>query len=296
MEERTPLVGVCPQGDSPLKYPHPVYEHRVISGLTIDQLSKLEACLASDAVTFTASVEDTLYLPPHQHFSPKAPPALSNVPCLMRWWPNLEQTTQIPLVKFAKSPKRDVETGLYTVDIVIVVAIAYAEDLHEPKMGMEAAQELGMYRVDRKVRDAIDIALDLYTDKPNGEFVKMGEQHAIKSVTTGVPPLTVKLPSYDKMLAQLREAVIVSKQPLMENGFLPTLLLHADKVLAPETVASILISAIECSKEEGRADLRKFLCGRAPEIVQVLVGYNNSTARDFLLAVVKGYEDKLSGR
>ena len=71
MEERTLLVGVCPQGDCPLKYPNPVYEHRVISGLTIDQLAKLEACLASDAVMFVTRNANMLYMPPHRDPNPE---------------------------------------------------------------------------------------------------------------------------------------------------------------------------------------------------------------------------------
>lgn len=173
-----------------MKYPHPIYEHRVISGLTIDQLARLEACLVSDAVMFTTRYGCSLYMPPHAHFEPKSPRALAEVPCLMLFWEEENEETKIPLAKFAKNVKRDAETGLYTVDIIIVVAIAYAADLHEPHKGMEPKQELGMYRVDRKVRDAIDIALGLYSDKPDGEFVKMGAQHVIKSATVDVPTQT----------------------------------------------------------------------------------------------------------
>ena len=106
----------------------------------------------------------------------------------MIWWEKEgTEANKVPLAKFAKSPKRDAETGLYTVDIVIVIAIAYAEDLHEPDAGTEPAKDLGMYFVDRSVRDAIDTALGLYSNVSNGQFKKLAEQHVCAKSVAKAP-------------------------------------------------------------------------------------------------------------
>lgn len=186
-----------------LKYPNPIYEHRVISGLSVGQLAKLEALLGEGgdlSISFCSSRANNLRMPSDPvDVIAAPPPALGSVPCLQIWSEEDGETQSVPLVSFAKSPRRDKKTGLYTVDIRIVVAIAYAKDLEKYRSGSQPRRELGMYRTSRKVRDAIDDALGLYSDEPNGKFVKMGECAAFKNSEkeTQVPPAaeTLKRPS-----------------------------------------------------------------------------------------------------
>lgn len=173
-----------------MKFPNPIYEHRIISGLTLDQLARLEALLMSEAIAFTSSRDCDLTKPGDVLDEGDVPPImLDGAPCLQIWWERASERTTIPLVCFAKSPKRDVRTGLWTVDLRIVVAIGYAMEVEWKKKGWRSARmEVGMYRTPRKISEAIDDALGLYTNQPNGEFVKVGEQHPVEDMESREAP------------------------------------------------------------------------------------------------------------
>lgn len=182
-----------------LKFPNPVYDHRVISGLTADQLAKLEAVLGSAEMCFRETRWNDLTMPADpKQVTDTPPPELKDVPCLQIWWENAEEDmSTVHLVSFAKSPKRDAATGLYTVHLRILLAVAYAKDLEEGRKGWQRKREVGVYFTSRRVRDLIDDVLGLYPGVENGVFVKMGECAAFKDeelAPSPVPPPPVSSP------------------------------------------------------------------------------------------------------
>jgi hypothetical protein len=146
-----------------MAYPNSAYEHRVITGITVDQLARLEKFMASDKNLLAVR------------------PAKVHMPNTMQWRHNelnavavLDMTVVVKdypcmrVVTFAKSPKRDAKSELYTVDLFIPVMIACIRGSGEG--GSDC--EVGMYHFGRQYADGVTAALELNSSDGQGSFFK----------------------------------------------------------------------------------------------------------------------------